>query len=201
MTDKTIVSPAEKSLIQLILTNDLIAHQQEFAKQLIKFRPKGLFKSSNDAWKSDSVYYTYTTSINDIEYKIELTFHQASASAIQISMLWAKQNGGIKLKYHGNGNYYYDDFNLVFDTISYHETITPDLIDAELADRKEIEEWRAERRERLANRKDELYKDVFNHYDRNTRPKNFDVLFNILKGFGNTTKIIQAMDKLTPLMR
>lgn len=196
MTDKT-VSPAEKSLIQIILTNDLTAHEQEFAKQLIKFRPKSLFNVSGHDWESSSLYYTYKTLIKNFEYKIQASFYQATENDIQVSMLWAKQNGGIKIKYPSNGTF----GDCIFDAMSNFEMKTPDLIAAELSDRMEIDAWRAERRERLANRKNELYQDVFDHYDRITRPKDFDTLFNILKGFGNKTKIIQAMDKLTPLMR
>jgi hypothetical protein len=204
MTEKTILSTAEKSLIQLIMTTDCSNGEKELAKLLAIRSPTGKFKyAAEHKGENPCAIFTYSKVVQNVEYKFEFSFMQWGTryDEVQGWLMSAKGTDVKKYKYDRHGFYSNDnDFTPIINGMSRMENDLPKLIAYRDQAEADAEKWRQDWRERKENRKEATYQDVLQHYGRN-KPKNFDELYQILKGFGNAKKIIDAMDKMQPLMR
>jgi hypothetical protein len=212
-------SKAELTLLQVILTTPINPVCKEVCEHLAKRHPTGRFclqksRSSTDDEDANDIMFVYQYTEPKQNKPIKLKVHPYGwGNRIGVDIRSYGLVGGSSFKYSAIGGLNLSSFfsNSVDIKLALHKLIDGELIQTErsIMDHISIEVTNLNaRKNRAATRKDEKARhqdatkaEVYAHFNITTPSSAIETLYDAVRNLGTKKKIIEAFDKLLPIIK
>lgn len=214
MTTKS--SKAELSLLQLILTHPMSEGDKMLCGELANRHPDGRFTKDRYDRKSgsDIVFsYSYTDpsgnrinmkvkpSVWSHQYRIEVkNYGIAGGSRFRYSSGYE----AIRVMTFGGKRAYFESDavnELVNEKLANIEESIMGFIECQMSERASRDEARRDLLKTRNAKADKLKAEVYSHFNVSAASTKFDALYDAVKKMGRKNLIVEAMEKLLPLMK